>query len=109
MTHKVLYGKRPAEVVSAAGVSGVLCRSAVDGSCFFRVYAKDHTFADYALRPDCLAVTISEDELASFYKIGEHRILDHSPSVLGLESVSSSKKHVGAQQGASADAHRSRR
>jgi hypothetical protein len=73
------------ELGSAKGVSGMLCRSAVDGGYFFRVYAADHTFTEYALMHDDLAVTISKDALASFYRIGEAHILDHSPAVLGRE------------------------
>ncbi|WP_294987233.1 hypothetical protein [Sulfuritalea sp.] len=36
------------------------------------------------LRHDDLEVTISPQALASFYTIGDDRILDHSPEVLGL-------------------------
>ena len=73
------------ELGSANGVNGMLCRSAVDGGYFFRVYTADHTFTDYALMHDDLAVTISNDALASFYRVGEEHILDHSPAVLGRE------------------------
>ena len=73
------------ELGSANGVNGMLCRSAVDGGYFFRVYAADHTFTDYVLMHDDLAVTISKDALASFYRMGEEHILDHSPAVFGRE------------------------
>lgn len=80
----VTYGLATAEATSAAGVHGVLCRSC-DGSYFFRVYAPDGSFVDYDLRHDDLPVTIAPDALASFYRVGESNILDHSPEVLGLE------------------------
>lgn len=35
-----------------------------------------------------LEVTITADAMASFYEIGDRRILDHSPNVLGLQRVS---------------------
>lgn len=89
MKHQVLYGKRPAEATSAAGVRGVVCKSADDERYFFRVYAEDHSFVDYELRHDDLTVTIAEDELAAFYRVGDEAILDHSPGVLGLEGASS--------------------
>jgi hypothetical protein len=82
----VRYGKALASVTSAAGVRGCLLRS-IDGSFFFRVYSYDGEFTDYEIRHDDLEVTISSDELASFYSIGEDRLLDHSPEVLGLERV----------------------
>jgi hypothetical protein len=93
-----MYGNHVAEEVSAAGVRGILCRCAVDGSYFFRVYGPDHTFVDYALRHDDLEVTISEDELASFYRIGEDNILDYSPRVLGLADATPDQKSVIARQ-----------
>ena len=83
---KVKYGNHTADVSSAAGVCGVLCKS-FDGHYFFRVYAEDYSFIDYTLRHDDLQVTIAEDELASFYHVGEEHILDHSPGVLDLESA----------------------
>lgn len=91
MTRTVQYGKQTAQVRSAAGVSGVLCRSAVDGAWFFRVYGEDGAFTDYALRHDELAVTIGKDELASFYLLGNQGILDHSPAVLGLKHTARGK------------------
>ena len=80
---KVLYGSHIAETCPAAGVRGVLCTSA-SGGFFFRVYAQDHSFTDYELRHDDLEVTIADDAFASFYRIEDEYILDHSPSVLGL-------------------------
>ena len=59
----------------------------MDGTMMFRVYHDNHNFTDYEIRHDDLSVTIDEDALASFYKIGERCILDHSPQVLGLKSV----------------------
>lgn len=56
---------------------------------FFRVYASDHTFTDYDIRHDDLSVTISGDALASFYRIGEARLLNHNPQVLGLAQAHS--------------------
>lgn len=87
MKRQVMYGNRLAEVTSAAGVRGVLCKSPDGDGYFFRVYAEDHTFVDYELRHDDLTVTIAEDELASFYRVGDKRILDHSPDVLGVDSA----------------------
>lgn len=80
----VRYGSAPAAARAAEGVTGSLCRSAVDGAFFFRVYSDDHSFIDYALRHDDLRVTIASDAMASFYDIGDERVLDHSPEVLGL-------------------------
>ena len=89
-------GPRPDEPTvqylgSANGVSGVLCRSAVDGHYVFRVYGADHDFTDYLLIHDDLPVTISTDALAAFYRAGDGPIpdyfLDHSPEVLGLSNV----------------------
>lgn len=73
------------ELSSANGVNGMLCRSAVDGGYFLRVYAADHTFTDYTLKHDDLSVTIANDAMASFYRIGDEHILDHSPAALGRE------------------------
>jgi antitoxin component of MazEF toxin-antitoxin module len=76
---------------SANSVSGVLCRSAVDGQYSFRVYDANHNFTDYLLIHDDLPVTISSDALASFYRAGGEQIpdyfLDHSPEVLGRSNV----------------------
>ena len=65
-------------------MSGFLCRSAVDGSYFFRADGEDGSFTDYALRHDDLRVTIASDAMASFYHVGDETVLDHSPQVLGL-------------------------
>ena len=86
MERKYLYGNQEVSAVSANGVAGMLLRS-FDGSYFFRVYHDDGAFTDYELRHDDLSVTISEDALASFYKLGDTNILDHAPEVLGLEEV----------------------
>ena len=79
----VRYGASVATTSPAAGVTGFLLRRK-DGSFFFRVYASNGDFTDYAIRHDDLEVTIAADALASFYQIGEQRLLDHSPEVLGL-------------------------
>ena len=84
---QVQYGGKRATAWSANGVSGVLCRDAVDGRCFFRIYRADHSFTDFAVRHDDLAVTINPLAAASFYAVGEEYILDHSPAVLGLQPV----------------------
>ena len=78
------YANSRAEEESASGVSGVLCRDS-EGSYFFRVYHSDRSFTDYQLRHDDLPVTIGQDALASFYRLHDHNVLDHSPQVLGLE------------------------
>ena len=83
-TDKYLYGGQPAEVEPAAGVKGVIIR-ALDGTLMFRVYHDRERFTDYEIRHDDLSVTIDEDALAAFYKVGEHDILDHGPQVLGLK------------------------
>lgn len=84
VSQAVTYGGMAAEATSAAGVRGILCRSAVGNEYFFRVYDPDGLFTDYELRHDDLQVMIAPDELASFYKIGAVSVLDHSPKVLGL-------------------------
>ena len=86
MKEKFKYGAYVAEVSDAAKVSGILC-SGSDGKYFFRIYHDDKTFTDYDLRHDDLSITINVDALASFYDLGEHKVLDHSPSVLGLKKV----------------------
>ena len=86
MKHKYLYGGRPAETESADGAKGVLIR-ARDGTLMFRVYHGNEGFTDYAIRHDDLSVTIDKDALATFYRVGEDYILDHSPQVLGLKKV----------------------
>lgn len=82
-----LYGKTVAAVSAANGVKGVILRNAFDRSYFFRGYHGKGKFTDYDLRHDDLEVTISPDEMASFYRAGELAVLDHSPSVLGLKKV----------------------
>lgn len=39
------------------------------------------------MRHDDLSATIDADELAAFYRAGEHDILDHGPEVLGLKEI----------------------
>ncbi|MHB8473571.1 MAG: hypothetical protein ACYDC8_12165 [Gammaproteobacteria bacterium] len=86
MNEKYLYGKAPAEAKPAARVQGVIIR-AFNGTLMFRVYHDRDRFTDYEIRHDDLNVTIDEDALAAFYKVGEDHILDHSPEVLGLVEV----------------------
>lgn len=86
MKEKYLYGKHPAEVTPADGVTGTLIRT-FDGSYVFRVYRDQNTFTDYEIRHDDLTVTINTNAMAAFYKIGKDFVLDHSPEVLGLEKV----------------------
>jgi len=86
VTGSFLYGQLPAEVQPAAGVRGVLIRTA-DGEMVFRVYDGPERFTDYEIRHGDLSVTIDADELAAFYTVEERNILDHSPQVLGLRKV----------------------
>jgi len=86
MTSCYLYGRKPAEAQSAAGVKGVLIRN-FDGELLFRVYQDHDNFIDYEIRHDDLSITIDKQELATFYRAEGHNILDHGPEVLGLEKV----------------------
>jgi len=83
---RFLYGELPAEVRPAAGVKGVLIRTA-DGATVFRVHDGRERFTDYEIRHDDLGVTIDADEQAAFYRVGERDILDHDPQVLGLRKI----------------------
>ena len=81
---KVRYGSTTAVETSAAGVTGLLCKSP-DGTFFFRVTSADGELEDYYIRHDDIKITVSADELASFYKFEDGEgVLDHSSSVLGL-------------------------
>jgi len=97
MSDKYKYGEKVAEVESAAGVKGVLCKTfGKDGrsnNFFFRVYGSDGNFVDYDIYHDDLSVTIDAKELASFYTIGEDKFLDHSPSVLDLRKADKEEKN----------------
>jgi len=84
---KYNYGKSVAHVTSAEGVTGVLCKG-FDNEFVFRVYKESGEFDDYEIRHDDLEVTVSAEAMAAFYQIGESKILDHSPSVLGLDRCS---------------------
>ena len=84
---QVQYGGAIATAWPADGASGVLCRSAVDGAYFLRVYGADGSFTDFDVRHDDLAVKIAPSAMASFYERGAEHILDHSPAVLGLRTV----------------------
>lgn len=83
MTDKYIYANSVADVSDAAGVTGVLIKS-LGGEYLFRIYHSDHTFTDFELNHDDLAVTINKDALASFYELSDKKVLDHSPQVLGL-------------------------
>ncbi len=88
--NQVRYGQEVATEIPAGGVSGMLCKSVVDGhiTFFLRVKATNGEFEDYDLRHDDLSITIAQDELASFYRLENGRqILDHSSSVLGLTKL----------------------
>ena len=87
----VRYGASAATTSPAAGVTGFLLKR-MGGSFFFRVYTSNRDFTDYDIRHDDLEVTIALDALASFYQIGEQRLLDHSPEVLGLSEVQEGPK-----------------
>ena len=87
MTERFLYGGKPAETRSAAGVKGTLIRTA-DGAILFRVYESGDRFTDYEIRHDDLGVTIDAEELAAFYRVGGRDVLDHAPQVLGLTKAS---------------------
>lgn len=87
MTSRYLYGGKPAETEPAAGVRGVLIRT-LDGLMMFRVYHDHERFTDYEIRHDDLSVTIDPEELATFYKVEGYDVLDHSPEVLGLKTLS---------------------
>lgn len=93
---RVQYGGARASAWPADGASGVLCRSAIDGRYFFRAYRPDGSFTDFDLRHDDLAVTIAPSAMASFYEVGTEHILDHSPSVLGLQPVGKNGADLGA-------------
>jgi len=83
----VMYGTSEAKVTSAGGIRGILCRTTTEEGYFLRVKNPDGSFTDYQLRHDDLDVIIPSDALASLYVIGENRILDHSPEVLGLRKL----------------------
>ncbi len=85
-TERFLYGDKPADVLPAAGVTGLLLRGA-GGPAILRVRTGSG-FTDYEIHHDDLRVTIDADELAAFYKVGDDNILDHDPQVLGLRKIS---------------------
>ncbi|CAN5442278.1 hypothetical protein BH20ACI1_BH20ACI1_12860 [soil metagenome] len=83
-------GGKILQETSANGVKGMLLRTISPEKFFFRVNHGDGSFDDYQILHDDLCVTINEDALASFYENenGE-KWLDHSPNVLGWETVDS--------------------
>jgi hypothetical protein len=86
-----LYGGVPAEVKSAAGIKGVLIRT-LDGVMMFRVYRDLERFTDYEIKHDDLSVAIDADQLAAFYRSEGRHVLDHSPVVLGLKTLSAGNR-----------------
>ena len=81
---KNLPNHKNTKVCPAGGTTGFICRDAIDGKPFFRVYEENHTFVDYRLGHDDLEVTISHETQASFYRSQNDDVLDHSPEVLGI-------------------------
>ena len=75
---------RSDEVADARGTSGVIIKS-FDDKYYLRVYGCSGEFVEYNLRHEDLAVTISSDEMASFYSNEDSNVLDHSPESLGLD------------------------
>jgi hypothetical protein len=73
------------KILPAGGVTGFICRSAVDGKAFFRVYESGGAFVDYRLGHDDLEVTISTESQASFYQAADENVLDYAlePTVTG--------------------------
>jgi hypothetical protein len=87
---QVRYGKSIATETPAGGISGVLCKSVVDGRVifFFRITTENGEMQDYELRHDDLNITISPGDLASLYQLDTgHQVLNHSSVVLGLTSL----------------------
>lgn len=92
---QVRYGQEAATETPAGGISGVLCKSIVDGriTFFLRVTTASGEFEAYDLRHDDLSITIAKDELASLYRLENGRqILDHSSNVLGLTKLEDNTK-----------------
>jgi len=90
MGKKYLYGSRTKNTRDASGVSGILISSPENGY-FFRVTDSDGEFVDYELIHDDLPITIDDNSFATLYRDADGDddvgILDHSPSVLGLEEA----------------------
>ena len=80
------------KVCPAEGTTGFICKSAVDGKAFFRVYESDGTFVDYRLVHDDLEVLITKEAQASFYRRVDDDVLDHRPEVLGLNVTPKGQK-----------------
>lgn len=76
MTNKVM-------IKSADGVDGCLIYVHGLNTYVFRVYDGYGKFIDYDILHCDLGVRI-EDKDATFYKVGDKYILDHSPETLGL-------------------------
>ena len=67
----------------AKGTRGCIIDS-FDGTYYFRVYDKDHSFVDYDLRHCDLSVIIDDDD-AVLYDDEHGQRLDHAPATLGRE------------------------
>ena len=84
--HKVkLPNSKVIRTEDAGGVKGVLLRSAVDNTWFFRRYNGNGSFTDYELYTEELFVTIDANTHAAFYSDGETDYLDFSPGLLAYD------------------------
>lgn len=73
------------KITPADGVTGILCRCAVSGRVFFRVYDDNHNFVDYAIAHSDLRITIQDTD-AAFYEMESGMYLDHAPETLGIKT-----------------------
>jgi hypothetical protein len=73
------------KITSADGVTGILCRSAIPGRYFFRVYDENYNFVDYDIAHNDLRITIHDTD-AAFYERDSRHILDHAPGTLGIKT-----------------------
>lgn len=74
-----------AKVIDADGVSGMILFD-MAGEAYFRATNKDHSFKDYKILHNDLAVIIEPGYEASFYTYEneDNNSLDHAPETLGL-------------------------
>jgi hypothetical protein len=82
-----LKSKPEVQYRSADGVKGVICRNAVTGKPFFRIYTGDGHFEDYDLHHDELSVKIDDNAMAALYRCPDRSSLDHNPQVLGIDDT----------------------
>ncbi|MGE0860701.1 MAG: hypothetical protein AB7P42_16440 [Gammaproteobacteria bacterium] len=87
-TWKTLKTRPDTRHTSADGQAGVLRRSVVDNSHFFRVYQADGSFEDYDLVQDELPIRIDGDAMDAHYRRAGSASLDHHPKVLGRDDES---------------------